>query len=208
MRRIDEGKVCVLTRGDLEAGWVEQTKLSLQPMRRRMVEPQEVSRSHSTHRDCEEGQNGNKLLKRRKVGRCIESRKLWKQTVHVRIGWKPKVPWKCRVLSTRKAQEKRAQKYCSNVSLAEPTWQRHTKGICILAQRIPVIFRRDLCVGSICRSYIQVVHLSDRRRRGGNEAGACNDFHNTDNFSIFWHKPTVLKKHEISFMAKQWLNSC
>ncbi len=45
-------------------------------MRGRMAEPQEVSRSHSTHRDCEEGQNGNKLLKRRKVGQCIESRKL------------------------------------------------------------------------------------------------------------------------------------
>ena len=26
--------------------------------------------------DSEEGQNGNKLLKRRKVGQCIESRKL------------------------------------------------------------------------------------------------------------------------------------
>jgi len=55
---------------------VEKKKLSRQPMRGRMAEPQEVSRSHSTHRDCEEGQNGNKLLKRRKVGQCIESRKL------------------------------------------------------------------------------------------------------------------------------------
>jgi hypothetical protein len=54
----------------------EKKKLSRQPMRGRMAESQEVSRSHSTHRDCEEGQNGNKLLKRRKVGQCIESRKL------------------------------------------------------------------------------------------------------------------------------------
>ena len=77
MRRIDEGKVCVLTRGDLETGRGEKKKkLSRQPIRGRMAEPQEVSRSHSTHRDCEEGQNGNKLLKRRKVGQCIESRKL------------------------------------------------------------------------------------------------------------------------------------
>ena len=54
----------------------KKKKLSRQPIRGRMAESQEVSRSHSTHRDCEEGQNGNKLLKRRKVGQCIESRKL------------------------------------------------------------------------------------------------------------------------------------
>ena len=29
-----------------------------------MAESQEVSRSHSTHRDCEEGQNGNKHVRR------------------------------------------------------------------------------------------------------------------------------------------------
>ncbi|MCQ4762773.1 hypothetical protein [Cloacibacillus evryensis] len=40
----------------------------------------------------QEGLNGNKLLRRKKVGQCEESRKLRKQAVHARTSWKRKAP--------------------------------------------------------------------------------------------------------------------
>ncbi|MCQ4815623.1 hypothetical protein [Cloacibacillus evryensis] len=40
----------------------------------------------------QEGPNGNKLLRRKKVGQCEESRKLRKQAVHARTSWKRKAP--------------------------------------------------------------------------------------------------------------------
>jgi len=79
MRRIDEGKVCVLTRGDREAGRGEKKKKknSLDnPCGDVWLKLKKSAEVIVLTEDSEEGQNGNKLLKRRKVGQCIESRKL------------------------------------------------------------------------------------------------------------------------------------
>ncbi len=83
--------------------------------------------------------------------------------------------------------------------------RRNTEGY-PRAEGSPSYFGGHICVGRICRGHMHVVPLSDRRRRGGNEVGACVDFLHTDHFSIFQHQPPCAegRLRRRKAIAMQW----